>query len=88
MNIKITGFGDDHATLQLPDGNLLVVNFSLVGEDTRTEIERLRAELTEAAAFLDTLAVRLEGLVDPDWHGVADTAAECRAMANKLRGEA
>jgi septal ring factor EnvC (AmiA/AmiB activator) len=46
----------------------------------------LRAEqkLDEAAAFLDELARRIE------WHSpnsVVDAAADCRAMAKKLRGE-
>ena len=49
------------------------------------EIELLRAKITAAAAFLDGLAHRL---IDEreDWQAV-NAAAECRAMAAKLRGD-
>jgi hypothetical protein len=47
------------------------------------EIGRLRAQSTEAAAFLDGLAFRTE----QHMLNKAQTAAECRAMAAKLRGE-
>ena len=45
------------------------------------EIEILRAKLTEAAAFLDRMAQTMEDYWYPR------DAAECRAMAKKLRGE-
>ena len=53
------------------------------------EIERLRAQLTEAAAFLDVLADKLETCVgiitnDPECP-CQEHAADCRAMAEKLR---
>jgi len=58
----------------------------MIGEITKfaERAEAMIAErdkkLAEAAAFLDRLAERL--------HRVEDIAANCRAMANKLRGEA
>ena len=48
--------------------------------DLEAEIERLRAQITAAAAFLDRLAIRLD-TVDED-----SFAADCRAMAKQLRG--
>ena len=46
------------------------------------EVERLRAQNIEAAAFLDRLAHRLdEGI---NLH-LPEAAADCRAMAGKLR---
>jgi len=47
------------------------------------EIQRLRAQLNEAAAFLDRMANRLEW---PDMRPRL-AAADCRAWAKKLRGE-
>jgi hypothetical protein len=52
------------------------------------QVERMQvdAKLTEAAAFLDGLADRLpRGIWEP--HQLHDAAADCRAMAAKLRGE-
>jgi hypothetical protein len=53
------------------------------------DIERLRAQNTEAAAFLDALAERLEKFDRSRGYGgsMLVVAAECRAMAAKLRGE-
>jgi len=45
------------------------------------EIQRLRAQLNEAAAFLDRMASQMDDL------DVIIDAADCRAMAAKLRGE-
>jgi hypothetical protein len=47
------------------------------------KIDRLEAKLTEAAAFLDGLAKWLE--VGGIWNTGHDPAADCRAMAKKLR---
>jgi len=64
--------------------------------DALAEIERLRAgtlavnytrcveQLTEAAAFLDGMAERLEAMRHTTTN---ETATDCRAMARKLRGE-
>ena len=52
---------------------------------TMTEIKQLRAKLTEAAAFLDAVASWLE--VGGVWNTGHDPAADCRVMAQKLRGE-
>ena len=56
--------------------------YEAIGEH-KAEIERLRAQLTEAAAFLDGVAHNL--LLSHESRG--KRAADCRAMAAKLRGE-
>jgi chromosome segregation ATPase len=51
--------------------------------EAEKQIERLRAQNAEAAAFLDLMAYRLTQPV----MAIDQTAADCRAMAAKLRGE-
>jgi hypothetical protein len=46
----------------------------------RAQIERLTAQNTETAAFLDTLAAQMD--IGASWQ---HSAADCRAMAAKLR---
>jgi hypothetical protein len=49
-----------------------------------SDVQRLRAQLTEAAAFLDGLANKLDGW--STYHAETEFAAtDCRAMAKKLR---
>lgn len=75
-----------------------------VVQELRAENERLQAENAQASemaseilrvraldvpAFLDGLAARLEGWIDRTNPGqLTMSAADCRAMARKLRGEA
>jgi hypothetical protein len=57
-----------------------------IADSAREDALRARDKLTEAAAFLDRTASRLRA-DDISWGGIRDTAADCRAMAAKLRGE-
>ena len=50
-------------------------------------IEKLEAQLREAAAFLDQIAHRFENWHDEEPGRTDKAAAECRAMAKRLRGE-
>src|SRR5262245_26729671 len=49
------------------------------------ELEDARKQLREAAAFLDGLAERLTNIPEPQWKFLDKAAADCRAMAEKLR---
>jgi hypothetical protein len=56
--------------------------------DGADEIERLRAQNTEAAAFLDALAANLATPAKLElFANRAMYAGDCRALAGKLRGE-
>jgi hypothetical protein len=52
-----------------------------------TMVERLRAKLTEAAAFLDGMADHQLKLVIYRGDYFDGLATDCRTMAEKLRGE-
>ena len=66
-----------HADLQQVHGFLEI--------ERRTSSE-LRTQLTEAAAFLDALAARFDNAIEPtEWIADGISAADCRAMAKKLR---
>ena len=56
------------------------------------QLHALHSELRKAAAFLDRLADRMERIephlqAHPALYSLQQDAAECRAMAKKLRGE-
>ena len=49
---------------------------------------RLHQQLAEAAAFLDGLAARFDNAIEPtEWIADGISAADCRALAAKLRGD-
>jgi hypothetical protein len=57
---------------------------AMFGADAAEYIRQLQAEIAEAAAFLDAHARFLDTLDAGYYH---KKAADCRAMAKKLRGE-
>jgi hypothetical protein len=58
----------------------------------QARLARAERQLTEAAAFLDGLAVKADAWLAKEGHPIPggqfeEAAAGCRAMAAKLRGE-
>jgi hypothetical protein len=63
------------------------INNSQCGREPRMRDCACAARVREAAAFLDAVAARFLDTRPRGWDEIERAAADCRAMAKKLRGE-